>query len=187
MPMTLSLRSLDLISQSQQMCRNLLHGPSRLQAYSYIHHCSQSRTIIFLSSTNIVLSFNALFTLSIYPIHAFSLSLTPFTSDPTILFTNRSSSNLSMCPNYLNTLLCSISKLVTLVLLYISFLTQSICITPYILLRYIVSITFHLFFSATTILRVWAPSHNLLFTFIPIALQLNTFITISLILDFICL
>ena len=49
-------------------------------------------TIAFPYSTDIPLSFNALFTPSIPPVFGLILSLTPLTSDHTILFTNRSSS-----------------------------------------------------------------------------------------------
>ena len=66
-----------------------------------------------------------------------------------------------------------------------SFLTWSTCVTPHILLRHLVSITFNLFFSVTAILHVSAPydaigtvtpSYNLFYIYIPIALQPNIFI-----------
>ena len=95
----------------------------------------------FLSCTIILLSFNTLYTLSIYNICGFHPNFTPVTSDPTILFTNWSSSNLSMCPNHLN-ILCSAqpaNSLIIPVLLRTSFLTQSIYVTPRILPLHLIS------------------------------------------------
>ena len=57
----------------------------------------------FFLALNIPLSFNALFTLSLHPVIGLPLSLIPLISNPTNLFTNRSSSIPSMCPKYLNT------------------------------------------------------------------------------------
>ena len=74
-----------------------------------------------------------------------------------ILFTNQSSSILSMCPNHLK-IHCSAwpaHSIITPILLCISsFLTRFIRVTPHILLRHFCSITFNLLFSATAILHV---------------------------------
>ena len=70
-------------------------------AFTIALHSFLSCTIILPCSTNIPLSFNALFTPSIHRVQGL-----PLTSDPTILYANQSSSILSMCLNHLNTL-CS--------------------------------------------------------------------------------
>ena len=145
-------------------------------------------SLILPYSTDILLSFNTLFTPSIHPAHELLLNLTTLTLKPTILFTILSSFILSMCPNHLNTH-CSAppaNYLVTPVLPHTtSFFTWSICVTPHTFLRHFISITFDLFFSATAIHYVSAPcravstatpSYNLLFTFIPITLLLNILI-----------
>ena len=75
-------------------------------AFSTALHSLLSHTIILPCPTHIPLSFNTLFTPFIYLVHVLPLNSTSLTSNPTLLFTNQSSSILSMCPNHLNTL-CS--------------------------------------------------------------------------------
>ena len=73
-----------------------------------LSHCSPFTSITYndLSYVHIFFSFSALFTPCIHPVRCFPLQLISLTSDPTIFFTNGSSSILSMCLNHLNTL-CS--------------------------------------------------------------------------------
>ena len=93
--------------------RNLLIGHQSCiitHAFTTAHYSFLSCTIILPGSIDISHLFNALFTLSIHLIRDLPFNLTPFAPDPITLFTNQSSSILSLCLNHFNTH-CSTSKL----------------------------------------------------------------------------
>ena len=130
------------------MCKNLLHGLSRLcichsPSFTSIMHNHPS--LLFRYFSVIQHSFYTIHP-SIHPIHNILLNFASIKSDLIILFNNLSSSILSLNPNQLNTVLCSTTNhLITPVLFRTSsFLTHYIHITPHIL----ISITFNLFFFA---------------------------------------
>ncbi len=80
--------------------------PSRLchiYAFTIALHSFLLCTTTLPCSTDIPLTPNALFTLSIYSIRGLPLGLIPLTSDLVIFFTKRSSSILSTWPNHCNT------------------------------------------------------------------------------------
>ena len=122
---------------------NLLYG---VFLHRHALHYLLSHTIILLCSTHILFSFNTLFTLSIHSIIGL-----PHTSHI------RSYYSLHQ-PVLLHSLHVSETHtFVTPVLLCTSFITQIMCVTPHILLRHLISITFNLFSFATAILNVSTP------------------------------
>ena len=76
------------------------------------------------------------FTPSIHSICGLPRNLIPLTSDPINLF-NQFTSIFSSCPNHLTTA----NSLITPVFLHTSFLTQSIRVTPHVLLKHLIYIT----------------------------------------------
>ena len=101
-----------------------------------------------------------LFPLFIHPICGLRLNLTTLKSDLLIFFTSNSSSILSTCPNYHNTFYNarSAKSLTTPDLRCTSsFYSQSIRVTPSILLKHLISITFNLVLSAALIFIASVP------------------------------
>ena len=153
-------------------------------AFTIAFHLLLSCTIIFPCSTDITVPLNALFRLSSIPFLVF-----PSTSHQKLLFSSLNGPvPFSACVQTTSTHTALLHQPVLLCIS--SFLTLSIRVAPHILLKHLISITFNIFF-VTIILHVSVryitvgiatPSYNLLFMFIPIALQLNTF-NISHIID----
>lgn len=129
-----------------------MHGKLTSRTMRQSHTTFTKQNYPSLLHKDLSLASNSVFTLSIHPIPDLSICLNSLTPDLVIFFTNSSSYILSIRSNNRHTTLWSIqaaNSFTSLVFLRTSsLLTLSLHITPHMLLRDLISITFNLLYAA---------------------------------------